>query len=180
MPGRGYIRVAGQNIAIYQRANTVCTVPSFRQRDYLFSNSGYGVIPTDLNGDQLPDLVITGIGYSQLTNRNVATVDILSGDTEGNLTPINQLQIETTNGSGVIAIAGKDFNRDQKNDIVAVDANSGKVTVFWNDGTVKFTQQTFNLDMAPRYAQINLEAADLDQDGYPDLIAGVYNNTTSS
>jgi len=73
-------------------------------------------------------------------------------------------------GSGPVALLAADVNGDGYPDLVAADGGSGRILVATNDGTGAFV---FSTSLSPGFSLSrtgSLAAADLNGDGYPDLV----------
>ena len=132
-------------------------------------NIGPNVSPiaaVDLNGDGLADLVVGFAGsYSPKLNGGYAVL-INKGDGTFNAPTSVALP-----GDGIIAMAIADLNHDLKPDLIALEQppNGGKfqVGIFLGDGKGGFTaKKTYPL----KGFAISVVAADLNDDGHPDLI----------
>ena len=80
-------------------------------------------------------------------------------------------------GANPCAIALADFNNDGKMDVVAVNTNSGTVSVLLNDGAGGFLpQQTFTVQTQP----VAVAVGDFNKDGNMDIVVanGVSNSVT--
>ncbi len=177
---RGYISVAGQNFAVFQRGDSICDTPTFRQREYSTEGQVTSTFVAEMNGDKNLDLIVVEAGYFQQTNTYDRTLKILFGDGTGNFSPGSKLQLDYANSTGFSLIAGKDFNKDNKNDILLTDHSSHSVVLYLNDGTGKFSRTSVNINMDPSYGILQLQAFDLNNDGYLDLMVGGASNIDSS
>ncbi len=132
----------------------------------------------DFTGDGKPDLAVASFGKSDQNGQNVAgnNMTIFQGDGAGGFTPITTL----TNGLSFIptAAAIADFDGDGKLDLAATvpgvppDSTSpqpnGSVVIWLGNGAGGFSLgNTFDSGGA---LPINIQAADLNGDGKPDLV----------
>jgi Bacterial Ig-like domain (group 3)/FG-GAP-like repeat len=135
-----------------------------------FSNPRF-LASADFNGDGKRDLLLglpdiasiilgNGDGTFQLNNNLFLPTPL----------PINPLP--TTAGAPVVAAA--DMDGDGKIDAVAADSASNTMNVFLNDGSGKFPQTTPDFTTSVPAAYNQLQIADLNGDGLPDIIATNY------
>jgi hypothetical protein len=110
------------------------------------------IVSADFNGDGKKDLA---------TN----TGQILIGNGNGTYSLLSQ-----TVGAGEFAgLAAADFNKDGKMDLAFSNQNSATVDVYYGNGEGAFTYS----DSYPSISGLqNLDASDLDGDGFPDLFVG--------
>jgi FG-GAP-like repeat len=140
---------------------TVTKVQTWNIGPNVFSIAG-----VNLNGDGLADLVVGSTGnFSPKLNGGYAVL-INKGDGTFNAPTFVALP-----GEGIIALAMADVNHDNKPDLIALEQppNGGKfqVGIFLGDGKGGFTEKkTYPL----KGFAISLVAADLNDDGHPDLI----------
>jgi len=124
------------------------------------------------------DLVVAG----QIIDANFAVVDsgdlaIYLGNGDGTFATPTLIQGE---GLFPVALATADFRKNGKTDIVVANQGSetgpASVVVLFGDGAGNFaTSSTVNLTTAPRTVNV----ADLNQDGYPDLVISDTNGALS-
>ncbi len=129
------------------------------------------VAEADLNGDGLPDLIVS--------NFNDATVSVLLNTTApGAALPSFATQQTFATGNNPADVTVADVNGDGLPDIIVSNSNDGTVSVLLNTtapgATVPSfaTQQTFAAGNSP----VGLTVADLNGDGKPDVI--VVNDTS--
>ncbi|MEQ8763414.1 MAG: VCBS repeat-containing protein [Planctomycetota bacterium] len=110
----------------------------------------------DFDGDGLSDLLVTGFTS---TNPAVGFLQVQLGNGSGGFIPLPPMTAKPY--SFQVAVA--DLDRDGRDEIAVADGWSGTVEIF------SATQKTDEIDLGLTAARI--EAADLDGDGAPDLVA---------
>ncbi|OWK44404.1 FG-GAP-like repeat-containing protein [Fimbriiglobus ruber] len=144
------------------------------QQTFATGSTPFQVAIGDVNGDGLPDLVVSGAGGG---------VAVLLNTTPPGATTLSFAapQIFAT-GSGPGAIQLADVNGDGKLDIVIADENSNDVSVLLNSTTPGATTpsfataQTFAVGRTP----LGLAVGDVNGDGLPDLIVTNSSDNTVS
>lgn len=123
----------------------------------------------DLNGDGIPDLVVTDMNNGAPTPGNLT---ILLGKGDGTFTPTAASPVT---GSIPYSVAITDLNGDGKPDLVTADAGSNSLTVLLGNG-----DGTFGAPLSPAAGTDPIFAAigDFNGDGIPDVAAA--NNSTHS
>ena len=113
----------------------------------------------DVNGDGLPDLIVTGVGAL-----GAGYFEVFTNGGGGNFT----MASTNADGNGTIYSADVgDFNGDGKADIVVGDGNG--VTVYQGFGNGTFKPVLTNaLAAAPYYRYVSV--ADINGDGHPDIV----------
>lgn len=130
------------------------------------SSPTFNVLAADINGDNKIDLICPNFGGNSIT-------------------------VLTNNGAGGFAISGSyvvgnnpqkavaaDVNNDGKPDLITAIWNSGSgnsLTVLTNNGKGGFV---FNQSLTVGNGCTDVAAADVNQDGFPDLISANYNDNT--
>jgi hypothetical protein len=112
----------------------------------------------DFNGDGIPDIV-----YS---NYEGNTVTILFGNGDGTFTQASGSPIAAGNNPGTITAA--DINGDGIVDLAVANYTDGTVTILLGTGDGHFTQPSTS-PVTVGSAPINIEVADFNSDGIPDL-----------
>jgi hypothetical protein len=125
----------------------------------------------DFNLDGKPDLLL-GVSY-------LASIFLGNGDGTFQLnnspflaTPLPVNPLPATAAAAVVAAA--DMDGDGKIDAVVADSSSNSMNVFLNDGSGKFPQATPDFTTSVPAAYNQLQVADLNGDGLPDIIATNY------
>lgn len=132
-------------------------------KSYSFGNSPRSILPVDLNGDGLDDLVTTNLSSETLTVR-------LNDLEKGYLDPTT-LKV----GKFPSSIAAGDFNQDGKWDlavsVTGENKTGAKICVWLGNGKGDF-QSPIEIDQGRNPGAI--QVADLNGDGISDLITGNY------
>ncbi|OGQ37312.1 MAG: hypothetical protein A3F16_04485 [Deltaproteobacteria bacterium RIFCSPHIGHO2_12_FULL_43_9] len=174
--GDGYVDFLGIAISItpggdelFLWTNEGASNPGYFNRRPLVSGStlGYDGAFGDIDGDQDLDLFIATAWETQ--NR------LFRNDGRGNFTEIsNQLPQELTTAT---AAQLADFDLDGDLDIIAgsweVSGTAGifSLQMYLNDGSGRFTNRSSSWFSRDIYAFHDLEVADLDSDGDPDVVS---------
>jgi hypothetical protein len=126
------------------------------------STAERNMVATDLDGDNKPELVITGAGVYRNTS------------IKGNITFATPVAYPAYTHS---YIANGDMDGDGKTDLISGDQNGSKISLIRNistAGSISFEQQVeFNAMQGPA----GIAVSDLDGDGKPDIAAALYNNS---
>jgi hypothetical protein len=135
-----------------------------------FSNPRF-LASADFNGDGKRDLLL---GFP-----DIASIILGNGDGTFQLnndpflpTPFPVTPLPTTAGAPVVAAA--DMDGDGKIDAVAADGASNSMNVFLNDGSGTFPQSVPDFTASVPAAYNQLQVADLNGDGLPDIISTNY------
>ena len=152
------------------------TTPTFAARtDFATGAWPDGVSIGDLNGDGLPDLVVT--------NNNSNTVSVfLNTTTPGATTPSFSAKTDFSTGTSPVGVSIGDLNGDGMPDIVVTNSGSTFISVFMNTTAPGATTPSFSTqtDFAIGGEQLGVSINDLNGDGKPDLAVVNYTMNTVS
>ncbi len=131
--------------------------------DHLLSGGVDALVVADMNGDGKLDAVVT--------DTNLSTVSILTGDGAGGFT-------ENSIAAGFVphGLVVADFNRDGLPDLAMANSNSLAISVWINTGGGTFSKTNFVGSTAPFF----VTTGDFDGDGNPDLAFASNSNTNIS
>jgi hypothetical protein len=133
---------------------------------YATGSTPVGVIATDLNGDGIPDLVLSDQGSSQIS--------VLLGNGDGTY----QTALNTSVGSGTSAITAGDFNNDGKPDLAVIGITDAVVHILLGSGDGTFTDSGTLVTTVTSSNDVAITSGDFNNDGNLDL--AVVNGTSLS
>lgn len=122
----------------------------------------------DLDGDKNNDFVIASLGSDMLS--------LYRGDADGRFAAVRGTAIDSTLTipDGVYAVAVGDLDADKRLDIVVTQRDSGSITILWNEtltpGKWSFRKDPYNIFSLGKTDPKALVLADLEQDGYLDIV----------
>jgi hypothetical protein len=122
----------------------------------------------DLNGDDAPDLVLTGNKADDGQSRG--TVSILRGTGDGTFLPVVKYDSGVSPGGWANSAALADFNRDGHLDVAVANYPDDRVGVLLGNGDG--TLQAVVLYDSGATLAWSVAAADVDGDGKPDVSVG--------
>jgi hypothetical protein len=128
------------------------------------------VVVADLDGDGKPDLIVGNINDHTIgIYRNISTAGSLSSDS---FAPPVLLDVPDGTSSPFNLVAA-DLDGDGKLDIIAADAGNNLVSVFHNNcvpGHITADSFGARVDFVTGATPMDVEVADMDGDGKPDLV----------
>lgn len=135
----------------------------------VLGNNPRKTITGDYNGDGLPDFFLASHGYDAPPFPGDYPVVLLS-QTDGSYREVEYVDYVSFYHGG----ASADYDNDGDLDVVLVDGGYGKEIVLVNDGYGGFTahHELLNHDLLKGF--YTAELIDIDEDGYFDLLAGLY------
>jgi len=129
----------------------------------------------DVNGDGIPDLIVTNPCSSVDPNGNCTSqgvVSILVGNGDGTF----QTAVSYSSGGlGVISVAVADVNGDGIRDLAVVNDGSDSVGVLLGNGDGTFKSAVSFTASSDGYDPLSVAVADVNGDGKPDLVVTINN-----
>ena len=145
---------------------------SFQDQRTFFTGGGsqpFDFAIGDFNNDNILDVVC---GYQIKTS-----ISILYGYGNGNLSEIRKIPVKLNSSASTSSIVVADLNLDNYTDIVIGHMDKGTIYALIADQQGNFQQQmifSFNVYVL----HFDIAVADLNNDGYPDIIATTYQGYT--
>jgi hypothetical protein len=124
------------------------------------SASIYGTTLVDMDGDGQPDVVA-------IESADTAAIRVWKGDRDGRFHPAGTQAY----GGGGLHLAVLDVDRDGKPDVATADHEQAKVTLWMGAGDGTLTR---GASVSTYRSPIGIWAADLDVDGFSDLVVAHY------
>lgn len=173
----------GNAISIYRNIGTngLLSAASFAPPVTLVTPSGgyspWGLTVADVDGDGKPDIIVTD--YSQplvSVYRNTCTPGNISAS--GFVT-----RVDFATGNTPLGVVARDLDGDGKPDLLVVNSGDGTVSIFRNTSVVgSLNANSFapRVDLPTGAGAEDVQVADLDGDGLPDIVtANTSANTVS-
>ena len=153
------------------------TTPSFADtQDFATGQGPCSVWAADINGDGKPDLIVA--------NYLSGTVSVLLNTTvAGSITPSFSARQDFTTGRGPNSVTVADLNGDGKPDIITANyQDPGTVSVLMNTTAAGAATASFatHQDFLTGDGAWAVSAADINNDGKPDLVVANYDSNTVS
>jgi len=159
------VNSVANSISILQNKSHPGAVAFQGKTDLSTGNDPDNVVTGDLDGDGKPDIVVLNFNQG-----NASTISVF-GNTSSGGTISFATRVDYPTGNGTTGIALADMNGDGKPDIIVASGNSGTFSIFPNTtlaaGAISFGAR---VDYFALYHAQGVVAADLDQDGKPDLV----------
>lgn len=124
-----------------------------------------------IDTSDVPDIIFSTYAINEASFVAESYVRVISGDSGKEHYTITDYTVD-----GGSALAVGDIDNDGKNEIVAIKTGNQKMIAFNNDGSLLWIQDTeLDFNLAGGGAASGAPAiADMDQDGYPEVIIGNY------
>jgi hypothetical protein len=140
-------------------------------------SSPYLVAIGDIDGDGKPDMAVANYGSN--------TVSVFKNiHTTGNITSGSfAAKVDFTTGTNPFGIAIGDLDGDGKPDLVVTNGNAASISVFRNTattGSINAGSFAAKVDFTSGSAPSDVQIADMDGDGKPDLIVDNFSSNTLS
>lgn len=121
----------------------------------------------DLNGDGKEDIVVCGFGYYTGKLNWYEKTDHISF-----MNQTGYIEHGLNANAGAIQVAVRDFNNDQKPDLLVLMAQADEgFDLYLNAGEGKFLPAQRLLRFSPSFGSNSFQLADFNKDGYLDIIA---------
>ncbi len=157
----------------------VLTFPNGGGPFYTSSFAGKKIIPgggsdnpflIDLDGDTKSDIITTFSTGTFAVFKNTSAGGIISFAAAANF----------TTGSQPIMAVSEDLNGDKKPDVVVSNYSSNTISAFRNTSTVSTISFSAKIDFSTGTNPRGVAIQDLDNNGFPDIVATNYNSNTIS
>ena len=165
---------ANVGVLLNMTAPGATTTSFVAEQTFATGSSPHRVITVDVNGDGKPDLIVGNYGSG---STSVLLNTTIPGATTLSFTSQQTFAV----GSDPYSLAAVDLNGDGKPDLCVVNKTSASLGVLLNLTPAGATVAAF----APQHTFLtaaqptSVAAADINGDGKPDLIIGIYSKNTS-
>ncbi|MBN8456246.1 MAG: VCBS repeat-containing protein [Verrucomicrobia bacterium] len=167
------VTVYGSDIvAVFRNDSSPGSIAFTRLADIAVGDQPHRLAVADFNGDTWPDLICSNRGTDGTSGYCVSVM--LNNQTSGFAE--SKVGLSLSPKIRPWGIAAGDFNKDNKADIAVTDQDNGdRIAIFLGAGDGTFGAPTF-LDTPDGPNLSDLEVADFNQDGNPDLAGVAHDN----
>ena len=160
-PDLAVVNSVSATVTLFRNTSTSTVVRFAAAKSFSIAGTGDGIAVADFNGDGKLDLAIT----CSKVNR----VSLLRNATEGSTFSFAE-KVDFVTGTLPKSIAAADLDDDGKLDIVIANATSNSLSILKNQSSGRTMSFAAKRDFATGQTPVWIDAADLDNDGLPDLI----------
>lgn len=168
---------ATNKVAVFRNTAIMDTISSssFASRvEYSVGTQPIDIISADIDGDGKSDLITSNNGGNNVSVlRNTGSSGSLGFATNVNF----------TTASNPTGLAIGDMNGDTKPDVIVTNAGSGSISVFRNtatSGTITSSSFGTRVDLTVGTLPYGVNVADLDSNGFVDIVSANYGSNTIS
>jgi uncharacterized protein (TIGR02145 family) len=164
-------------VSVFRNTSTSGSISFAAKVDFVPGNTPYGIAIGDIDSDGKPDLVVV----NQISN----TVSVFKNTSiSGSITSGSfAAKVDFTTGTTPWGVAINDIDGDGKPDLIVTSIISNTVSIFRNTstfGSITSSSLAAKVDFTTGAGPYDVAISDIDSDGKPDLVVGVYNSNTVS
>lgn len=156
--GRLFLFIAGIVSTLTVHAENLQPENLFNINKLQVGTGENALLATDINGDELIDLVVA--------TENLNTIAVRLGNGSGELSTPQTYAA----GENPTAIASADFNSDGTNDLVIANHERPYVTVLFGDGNGRFDRQLLQIELTVAPHPHKVSAIDINRDNGIDIV----------
>lgn len=157
------LNTGSNNVTVYINNSTPGTIALFQRMDLSVDYNPQGITIGDVDNDGRPDIVVSNTG--------AASVSILRNTTTGQTVSFAAKR-DIPTGKSPVGVALADLNGDGKRELIVGDYDDIAVAVFANTSTADSISFGPRTDYPVASQPIAITVADLDGDGFIDIISG--------